>query len=85
MDDLNLWLVGGGLFIGLLFGIVVQRTHFSPDCSGGSASEAFTCRWSTDGDWFHLCWWLQYWCWADRHVDWLNQSTYSRPAAGGKH
>lgn len=28
MDELNLWLVGGGLFIGLLFGIVVQRTQF---------------------------------------------------------
>jgi len=28
MDDFNLWLVGGGLFIGLLFGIVVQRTQF---------------------------------------------------------
>ncbi|MGB5338185.1 MAG: YeeE/YedE thiosulfate transporter family protein, partial [Gammaproteobacteria bacterium] len=28
MGDLNLWLVGGGLFIGLLFGIVVQRTQF---------------------------------------------------------
>jgi hypothetical protein len=28
MDNLNLWLVGGGLFIGLLFGIVVQRTQF---------------------------------------------------------
>ena len=28
MDDLNLWLVGGGLFLGLLFGIVVQRTQF---------------------------------------------------------
>ena len=28
MDDLNLWLVGGGLFIGLLFGILVQRTQF---------------------------------------------------------
>jgi uncharacterized protein len=28
MDDLNLWLVGGGLVIGMLFGIVVQRTQF---------------------------------------------------------
>lgn len=28
MDDFNLWLVGGGLFIGLLFGIVVERTQF---------------------------------------------------------
>ena len=28
MDDFNLWLVSGGLFIGLLFGIVVQRTQF---------------------------------------------------------
>ena len=28
MNDLNLWLVGGGLFSGLLFGIVVQRTQF---------------------------------------------------------
>ena len=28
MDDLNLWLVGGGLSIGMLFGIVVQRTQF---------------------------------------------------------
>ena len=28
MDDLNLWLVGGGFFLGLLFGIVVQRTQF---------------------------------------------------------
>ena len=28
MDDLNLWLVGGGLFLGLLFGVVVQRTQF---------------------------------------------------------
>ena len=28
MDELNLWLVGGGLFTGLLFGIVVQRTQF---------------------------------------------------------
>ena len=27
MDDLNLWF-GGGLFLGLLFGIVVQRTQF---------------------------------------------------------
>ncbi len=28
MDDLNLWLVGGGLLIGMVFGIVVQRTQF---------------------------------------------------------
>ena len=28
MDELNLWLVGGGLVIGLLFGVVVQRTQF---------------------------------------------------------
>ncbi len=28
MDELNLWLVYGGLFIGLLFGVVVQRTQF---------------------------------------------------------
>jgi uncharacterized membrane protein YedE/YeeE len=28
MDSLNLWLVGGGLFLGVVFGVVVQRTQF---------------------------------------------------------
>lgn len=28
MEELNLWLVGGGLVIGLVFGIAVQRTQF---------------------------------------------------------
>jgi uncharacterized membrane protein YedE/YeeE len=28
VDELNLWLIGGGFIIGLLFGIAVQRTQF---------------------------------------------------------
>jgi uncharacterized membrane protein YedE/YeeE len=28
MNDLNVWLVGGGLLCGVIFGIVVQRTQF---------------------------------------------------------
>ena len=41
MDDFNLWLVGGGLFIGLLFGIVVQRTQF---CMVSAVSNAVLMR-----------------------------------------
>ena len=28
MEDLNLWLVGGGLFVGAIFGLLVQRHRF---------------------------------------------------------
>lgn len=41
MDDLNFWLVGGGLFIGATFGVVVQRTQF---CMVAAVSNAILIR-----------------------------------------
>lgn len=41
MEDLNLWLVGGGLIVGLLFGITVQRTQF---CMVSAVSNAVIMR-----------------------------------------